>query len=137
MLGCLLYADHIVIMSECGEESQRMLDAVSGHGRDLNVKFNSDKSQVLVINGGEDDAERKCKRNGKDISCTNEYRYLGCALSMSGCEKAKNEKMLGAQQWYERLASVARFKANRYECLMSIWESMAVPSIIYGMNIMK
>ena len=136
-LGCLLYADDIVIMSECGEELQRMLDVVTGYGRDFNVKFSSEKSQVLVINGGENDVERKWKLDGKDISRTNEYKYLGCVLNMNGCEKAKNEKLFRAQQWYGRLGSVARFRANRYECLRGIWKSMAVPSIMYGMNVMK
>ena len=36
-LCCLLYADDIVIMREYGEELQRMLNVVSGYGRDLNV----------------------------------------------------------------------------------------------------
>ena len=70
-MSCLLYADDIVIMSECGEELQRMLDVVSGYGRDFNVKFSSEKSQVLVINGGEDDVERKWKLEEKDICHTN------------------------------------------------------------------
>ena len=56
-MGCLLYADDIVIMSECGEELQIMFDVVSGYGRNFNVKSSSEKSQVLVING-EDDVER-------------------------------------------------------------------------------
>ena len=34
----------------------------------------------------------------KAISRTNEYIYLGCVLNMNGCEKAKNEKLLRAQQ---------------------------------------
>ena len=97
-LGCLLYADDIVIMSECGEELQRMLDIVSRYGRDFNVKFSSEKSQVLVINGGENDVERKWKLDGKDISRTNEYKYLGCVLNMNGCEKDKNKKLFRAQQ---------------------------------------
>ena len=37
-------------------------------------------------------------------------------LRMSGCEKAKNEEMFKAQQWFGRLGSVARFRANWHEC---------------------
>ena len=55
---------------------------VSWYGRDLNVKFSNDKRQVLVINGGEDDVERKLKLDEKDISRTNVYRYLGCVMNM-------------------------------------------------------
>ena len=70
-----------------------MLDVVSGYARDFNAKFSSEKSQVLVINGGEDSVERKWKLDGKDISRTNENKYLGCVLNMNGCVKAKNEKL--------------------------------------------
>ena len=62
---------------------------------------------------------------------------LGCVLNTSGCEKPKNKKLFRAQQWYERLESVACFRANRYECLKGIWKSIAVLSIMYGMNVMK
>ena len=70
----MLYADDIVIMRECGTELQRMLAVVSGYGRDFNVKFSSDKRQVIVING-EDGVEQKRKLDGKDISRTNEFSY--------------------------------------------------------------
>ena len=50
----MLSADDIVIMSECGEKLQRMLYVVNMYGRYFNAKFSSDKSQVLVINRGED-----------------------------------------------------------------------------------
>ena len=62
---------------------------------------------------------------------------MGSVLSMSGCEDAKNKKLFKAQQWYGRVGSVARFMATRYECFRGIWKSMAVPSIMYGMNVMK
>ena len=32
---------------------------------------------------------------------------------------------------------IARFRGNRYECLRGIWKSMAVPSIMYGMIVIK
>ena len=87
-----------------------MFDVVSGYSRAFNVKFRSDKCQVPVIDDEEDDGERKWKLGGKGISLTNEYRYLACVLSTSGCEKVKNEEMFRAQQWYERLGRVTRFR---------------------------
>ena len=105
--------------------------------RDFKVKFRSDKSQVLAIDGGEDDDERTWKLDAGDISRTNEYKYMGCVLNTSDCEKAKNEKLFRAQQWYRRLGSAARFRANWYECFRGIWKNIAVPSIMYGKNVMK
>ena len=80
-LSCILYADDIVIMSECGVELQRMLDIVTEYGRDFDVKFGTDKSLVLIINGGEEDIGCKWKLGESEINRTNEYIYHGCVLN--------------------------------------------------------
>ena len=136
-LSCLLYADDIVIMSESKDELQSMLDAVSGYGRDFQVRFSGEKSQVIVVNGEERDVESKWRLGEVEIGCTTEYKYLGCWMTENGCDKAKSERMFRAQQWWGRLGSVARFRANRYECLRGLWKSVAVPGIMYGMDVMR
>ena len=135
-LSCLLYADDIVVMSDCGMELQQMLDVVSEYGRDFAVKFSSDKSEVMVINGNVEELDRKWKIGNAEIGRTNEYRYLGCVLNEKGCEPAKNDKIFKANQWYGRLGSVARFRANKYECIRGLWKGVAVPGIMYGMEVM-
>lgn len=57
-LGCLLYADDTVVMSEDCEELQEMLNTVAQYGRDIVLKFNSEKIQVLVVNGETGDEGR-------------------------------------------------------------------------------
>ena len=42
------------------------------------------------------------------------------------------EKLSQANQWYGRLASVARWRANKYEVLRELWKTVAVPSLMYG-----
>ena len=136
-LSCLLYADDIVIMSESREELQQMLDVVSVYGRDFKVRFSGEKSQVIVVNSVEGDEQQKWQLGGVEIGCTKEYKYLGCWMNENGCERAKADRMFKAQQWWGRLGSVARFRANRYECLRSLWKCMAVPGIMYGMDVMS
>ena len=45
--------------------------------------------------------------------------------------------MAKANQWYGRLGSVARLRANKYEVLRELRKSAAVPSMMYGMNVMN
>ena len=57
-LKMLLYADDAVIMSENGFELQSMLDCITEYGKDFNVRFSPEKSQVLVVNGTAEDVDR-------------------------------------------------------------------------------
>ena len=52
MLGCLLYADDIVIIAENEGMLQDMLNILGEYGWDFKVKFSSDKSQVMVVEEG-------------------------------------------------------------------------------------
>ncbi|KAF2343363.1 hypothetical protein FHG87_025881 [Trinorchestia longiramus] len=70
------------------------------------------------------------------IDKTKEYKYLGCMLNEHGCARAKGEKVVKAIQWWGRLSSVAKYRANKYECVGGIRKYVAVPSIMYGMNVM-
>ena len=51
------------------------------------------------------------------------------------CDKCKRYKIYKAQQWLERLARVAKFRANKYELIRGLWKGVAIPSIMYGMEV--
>ena len=53
-------------------------------------------------------------RLGENVMRIDEYKNLGVALNVKGCEKAKCKKIFTANQWNGRLASVARYRANKY-----------------------
>ncbi|KAF2364674.1 Reverse transcriptase domain [Trinorchestia longiramus] len=120
-LSCLLNADNIVVVSESEQELRRLLKIVDGYSRDFKVKFGGDRSKVMGINFDETDKDRE---------------YLGCMLNEDGCAGAKDEKVVKAMQWWGRLSSVAKYRANKYECVRGIWKCVAVPSIMFGVNVM-
>ena len=130
----LLYADDVVVMSESADELQSLLDVVGQYGRDFGVKFSSEKSKVMVVNRSED--ENSIWRLGENVlEQTGEYKYLGVCMSADGCVKMKHEKISQLNQWVGRLGSVARMRACKYEVLREVWKSVAVPSVMYGMNV--
>ena len=71
-----------------------------------------------------------------NVKRVKEYTYLGVTLTEKGSDRVINDKLMRANQWYGRLASVARMRANKYEVLRELWKSVAVPSVLYGMNVM-
>ena len=135
-LCMLMYADDIIIMCETGNDLQELLDIVNGYGVDFCVKFSKDKSQIMVINDDRNE-EREWKLGDNVLKRTREYKYLGVTLTENGSDRAKDEKVFQANQWYGRLASIARFRANKYVAVRELWKTMAVPSITYGMNVLN
>ncbi|KAG0725205.1 hypothetical protein GWK47_039070 [Chionoecetes opilio] len=131
-----MYADDVVILSENHNELQEMLNAVTEYGRDFNVRLSKEKSQVLVVNGDDSDADRIWMVGGNEIKRTKEYKYLGIWLDDKGCEKTQHERIARANQWVGRLGSVARCRANKYEVVRGLWKGVAVPSIMHGLETM-
>ena len=134
-ISLLMYADDMVVMSESSEELQRLLDVVSEYGKDFSVRFSSEKSKVMIVNRTEDERQSTWRLGENELEQTCEYKYLGICLSVNGCERAKSEKISQLNQWVGRLGSVARMRASRYDVIREVWKSVAVPGIMYGMDV--
>lgn len=60
-------------------------------------------------------------------------------MSPSGCVRAKDEKISLVYQWVGRLGSArsaARMRACKHEVVREICKTVAVPSNMYGMDVM-
>ena len=53
-LGCLAYADDIVLMAESKEDMEELLQVVSIYGREWNVRYNDRKRKVMEFNSQEE-----------------------------------------------------------------------------------
>ena len=134
-LCLLLYADDVVVMSECADELQSLLDVVGQYGRDFGVRFSSEKSKVMIVNRSQDEENITWRLGENELEQTREYKYLGVCMSADGCEKMKHEKISQLNQWVGRMGSAARMRACKYDVLREVWKSVAVPSVMYGMNV--
>ncbi|MPC33930.1 hypothetical protein E2C01_027299 [Portunus trituberculatus] len=122
-------------MSESAVELQSMLDVVDGYERDFGVRFSSEKSKVMIVNRTEDESNTVWRIGENELNQAREYKYLGMWVSPSRCEKTKNKKIGLVNQQVGRLGSAARMKASKYDLLREVWKSVAVLSIMYGMDV--
>ena len=134
-VNILLYADDIVVLSESSEDLQQALNVVTEYGNDFSVSFSDDKSKVLIINGDEHEGDNGWMLDGKSIKRTKEYKYLGMWINEEGSKKEIREKVFKARQWSGRLASVARMRGNKYEIVRNVWKTIAVPSLMRGLDV--
>ena len=89
----------------------------------------------MIVNRSEDERDATWRLGVNELQQVYEYKYLGIWMSPNGCEKTKNEKISMVNQWGGRLGSIARIRASKYDVLREIWKSVAVPSVMYGMEV--
>ena len=132
-LGVLLYADDIILLAENGRDMQEMLNTTRDYAREFSMTFGETKCGVMRFNTKD---TRDFKLGGINMKRFNKYKYLGIRYEDKGMEGAKNEKIFKANQWWGRLGSIAKLRANRYEIVRGMWKNIAVPGIMYGMNVL-
>ena len=51
-------------------------------------------------------------------------------------QKEKNQRLFKAQRWYVQISSAMKLRASKYEIVRELWKVVAVPGIMYAMNVL-
>jgi len=138
IINALLYADDVALMSESESDLQTMFNIVSSFTMKWNLKFNSNKSKVLVERKRVDKSN-KWVLGDTYIEETNEYKYLGVYYSRSlkptqhiGNHIKDNidSKLNGM---IRNLGKHGNF--NRIEFGSTLWNSVLRPTAVHGCSI--
>ena len=83
-MGCLIWADDILLMSKSEEGLKNMLLALGKYSEENGMTINTKKTQTMIFNKG----GRHIRRNflvGHDrLESTREYKYLGFVVTPTG-----------------------------------------------------
>lgn len=132
-LGMLLYADDVVLIADELPMMQKMLDIANDYSREFSLNFSAKKCGVMVVNGAQDEGQ-ELKLGSETLERVSKYNYLGVMFDEKGIESAKQNRIYRGNQWWGRLSSIAKFRANKYEILRGIWKNIAVPGLTYAMD---
>ena len=135
-LGLLMYADDMVILAESTGELQNILEIVESYGKDYNIKYSTDKTQVMTISSVQN-TEIAVSLAGNRVKNTDKYKYLGLNITKNGATNIKTDKLFKARQWLGRLASMAKFRSNKYEMIRGLWKTAGVPAVMYGAGVIS
>ena len=83
-IGCLLWADDIVLLSESGEGLQSMLQNFSVYVKENRMEINAKKTKCIIFNKTGRFLRRSFQVGEKIIFTTNTYKYLGFVMTPSG-----------------------------------------------------
>lgn len=133
-LGCLAYADDIVLMAESKEDMEELLQVASIYGREWNVRYSARKCKVMEFNSQK---EGQWILGNSILEVVDRYTYLGLEVSKEGIGGEKQMKINEgkARRMTGMIINAGVRSINKYEVGRSLWKGMAVPYCLYGSEI--
>ena len=86
-IGCLLYADDLVILSTTAEGLQRSFDKLHNYCQQWKVEVNRSKSKVLYVNKGGRTTSKAFTIGNEPLEVSKSYTYLGLEITNTGSFK--------------------------------------------------
>ena len=83
-LGCLLWADDIILLSHSEEGLRNMLSALSLYVEENGMSINTKKTKCMIFNKTGKYIRRSYPIDNGTIETTNSYKYLGLIFTPSG-----------------------------------------------------
>ena len=83
-IGCLVWADDLLLLSETDKGLQNMLDILNLFSISNGLKINVEKTKVMIFNKTGRHIRQRFSVGGEAIETTREYKYLGFKVTPSG-----------------------------------------------------
>ena len=80
-IDVLMYADDVIIIATCPKEAQLMLDEVSKVSTTHEIKFNPEKTNLMIFSPRKDDKDLILLLCGQPIGRSNAIKYLGTEIT--------------------------------------------------------
>ena len=80
-VGCISYADDIIILTASLYSLNKMIKVCEKFASDFQVKFNGNKSKLIIFNRGNTNFKPTVFVNSEEVEVVNELNYLGSIIS--------------------------------------------------------
>ena len=140
-LGCVLYADDILLMSASVAGLQAMLNCCFDVSCDLNLKFNCKKSYCMVIGASHSIIRSNTVLSdmclGHDfIPWTDSFKYLG--LKFCAGKRLKIDSNVITRKFFAACNCILGNSSNCHELLrLALQESYCLPILQYGLTAVR
>ena len=133
-IGCLLWMDDVVLISNNKKEMEEMLKITDDIAKRYHLQFGKDKSQVMAI--GKKARKYKFKLGEMILDHTDQYKYLGETinrnLNLEDQIKAIKQKVEAAFQTILITAGDSTFRGIEMEVIWKLVETCIQPIILYA-----
>ena len=137
-IDILMYADDIIILASSPKDAQIMLNEVTKFGKDYQIKFNPDKTNVLIYNAKPEDELVVLLLCNAPIVRTKCVKYLGVQLS----DDYKNQEHLNKRKTAVQTSYANLISTGVINDQMDIYTKMCMfkiylkPLLFYGCEVL-
>ena len=129
-IGCILYADDVVLLSGSCTGLQHMVNVCVQYGRSWDIRFNPSKSHIITFGGSYSDCSHITLDN-VELRRAAKLKYLGCYF----CERSgKIDISYGSSKFYgnfNNILSVVGYNRNEMATLHLV-KTYCIPAVLYG-----
>lgn len=132
-VGCIMYADDLILLSASVLELQTMLDCCGEVGRDLAITFNCKKSHCMFIGPSKVATPPPMVLDGAAIQWTDRIKYLG--LTLVAGVKFKIDLADARRKFFVSTNTI--LNKCKYTCdvvKLELMESYCLPILMYGLE---
>ncbi len=133
-IGCLFYADDLVIISESKEGLQCGLDSLSQYCNDWYLKVNKSKTKVMIFQKSRSNLQVNMNLDGHSLEQVKNYKYLGLTFNESGSLLEAQDILLkkGLKAYYSMSNMLYSAKRTNVSNYIKAFEALVKPIITYG-----
>ena len=132
-LGCVMYADDLILISASLCDLQAMVDICSVELQNLDMKLNVAKSQVIRIGTQFHKVCKNLSVNGVEVNFVSKLKYLGCFLVSAKSFKLSMHEM--RVKFYRAFNSLYS-KCHKFSehVLLHLVNAHCKPFLLYGLE---
>ena len=133
-IGCILWADDLVVLSETEDGMQNMLDNLSSYTEKNGMKINFDKTKSMIFNKSGRHLRRSFRVGKEIIHTTNNYKYLGFILTPSGEINTglQDLKDRALRAYYSLKGKMGHYFMSYPSTTLHLFDTLIKPILLYN-----
>lgn len=136
-IGCIQYADDLVIISESYDGMQSALNKLSSYCNQWKIEINTSKSKIMVASSKKFIPAKKFKIDGCELDFVPKYKHLGLLFTYNGQFNSGQEHLTdrATKAWFSVRNGLFNHKVWPVNIYLKAFESVIKPILMYGSEI--
>ncbi len=136
-IGCLFYADDLVILSESKNGLQNSMNELNSYCQKWHLTVNESKSKTMTVSNNILDATIGIKYGDKILEQGNEYKYLGTIISNDCSLMVAKDRLLqsATKAYYSLSNTLYSAKITNINVYLKLFDALVQPIMLYNCEI--
>ena len=136
-LGCLIWADDLLILSQTEKGLNNMLKELKQYSEENGLKINMDKTQTMIFNKTGRHMRRDFYLGDLKVKTTREYKYLGFKITPSGeiTSGLRDLRDRALKAYYKLKNKLGPHFRDHPEITLKLFNTLIKPILLYASDL--